>query len=225
MLSNDVFDLEAMKMAVNYKGHILSKIMLSGAVTARTLDLGAGRGDFAVAIKKLCGTSPICVEVDPLSIASLECEGLSVHQSHETIPPLTSLYSINVLEHIEDPAGLLRSYASKLRRGSPVFIYVPANPSLFSEWDSRVGHFHRFTRSSIEAVIVSSGLRVLDSGYSDPVGGLVTWVMKLLSVGGKPLSPGSVRAFDRYAYPVSRLLEPIFARFFGKNVWVTAYKP
>lgn len=225
MSSHDPFDLAAMQQAVNYKRHILKKISDSGAITDETLDLGAGRGDFAIAIKDRIGSSPICAEIDPVSVNFLVSAGLDVHQSPDTIPRIKGLYSINVLEHIQDPASFLAQYTRRLQSGSSVFIYVPAHPSLFSEWDQRVGHFHRFTRCSIEAVVSAAGLRVLQSGYSDPVGAFVTWLMKTLRIAGKPLSPASVRAFDRLAYPLSTVLEPVFREFMGKNVWVRAVKP
>lgn len=225
MSSHDAFDLEAMKHAVRYRAHIISQILHTGIGEGSVLDLGAGRGDYALALREGTGNQPICVEIDPPSVEALKTEGLEVKSDSSSLPPLDGLYSINVLEHLENPSEFLAPFAQRLKPGAKVFIYVPAMPLLFSEWDVRVGHFHRFTRKSITSVVEATGLHVHRSGYTDPLGGLIAGVIKILRGGSKPLSPTSIRLYDLLGYPVSKALEPLFRRVFGKNVWVLAEKP
>lgn len=225
MSSHDAFDLEAMKQAVRYRAHIVSQIRDTGIGEGSVVDLGAGRGDYALALREETGKAPICIEIDPPSIDALKNEGLVVQADAASLPSLDGLYSINVLEHLENPTQFLSPFADRLKPGAKVFIYVPAMPSLFSQWDVRVGHFHRFTRRSISTVVESSGLQVVRSGYTDPLGGFIAGVIKLIGGGSKPLSPASIRLYDRIGYPISRIMEPVFRYLFGKNVWVLAEKP
>lgn len=223
---SDQFDLVAMREALNYRGHIVSLMRRHSRLgDGPIVDLGAGHGDYATAVRLDTGIEPICVEIDPASIELLQGKGFAVHPDPSSLPPVTALYSINVLEHMPHPHAFLARFVERLAPGASVFIYVPAMPMLYGPWDARVGHFHRFTRSSLEAVAVSAGLQVARSRYADPLGGLVTLVMKLVGAGGRPITPASIRLFDRLVMPLSILLEPLCARFFGKNVWVAATKP
>lgn len=225
MSTHDQFDLEAMRMAVNYKASIAKRIVGSLNGCTSILDLGAGRGDFASLVYTSTGTKPLCVEVDEGSIPYLVSSNFDVHRASDTITAVDGIYSINVLEHIENPAKFLSDFTGKLSDGGTAFIYVPALPSLFSKWDIRVGHYHRFTKESIEAVVKASGLHVVSSGYTDPFGAVITFTMKTLKMGDKPLSPFSVYIYDRLVYPLSEIMESVFGRIFGKNVWVIAKKP
>ena len=224
MCNHDQFDLEAMREAINYKSDIAKRICLALNKSSHILDLGAGRGDFAALVHATTGKRPICAEIDEHSIPYLKALMFDVHQTAETLPTVDGLYSVNVLEHVLDPSKLLAQYAQKLGVGGQVFIYVPALPSLYSLWDVRVGHHHRFTKESLTAVVQASGLQVINSGYTDPFGAVITLAMKWLKQGAKPLSPKMVHIYDRFVYPFSVLMESIFSRIFGKNVWVVAVK-
>lgn len=224
MSNHDQFDLEAMREAINYKSDIAKRICIALNGSSNILDLGAGRGDFASLVHASTGTRPTCVEIDQHSIPYLKSLMFDVHQTAETLPAIDGIYSVNVLEHVLEPSKLLAQYAQKLDLGGKVFIYVPALPSLYGLWDVRVGHYHRFTKDSLTSVVQSSGLQVINSGYTDPFGAVITLAMKWLKKGSKPLSPTMVHIYDRFVYPFSALMETVFRRVYGKNVWVVAVK-
>ena len=51
---------------------------------------------------------------------------------------------LNVLEHIEDDAAVLRSLHGALQPQSRLVFLVPYNPKLTSEFDRQIGHFRRY---------------------------------------------------------------------------------
>ncbi len=57
-----------------------------------------------------------------------------------------SIVCLNVLEHIEDDVGSLRSMRSLLKPGGCLVLLVPALPALFGSLDRSLGHFRRYSR-------------------------------------------------------------------------------
>ena len=73
--------------------------------------------------------------------------------------------ALDVLEHIEDDVGSLRSLAGCLAPGGRQLLTVPAYPWLFSGHDLWHHHRRRYTRASLRGVVAAAGLRVRRCGY------------------------------------------------------------
>jgi 2-polyprenyl-3-methyl-5-hydroxy-6-metoxy-1,4-benzoquinol methylase len=72
----------------------------------------------------------------------------------------------DVIEHVEDDVGLLRSLASnRVRAGGLMLVTVPAFQALFSRHDELLRHFRRYTLGQLRASAREAGLSILDDGY------------------------------------------------------------
>jgi SAM-dependent methyltransferase len=72
----------------------------------------------------------------------------------------------DVIEHVEDDVGLLRSLASRrVRTGGLMLVTVPAFQSLFSRHDELLRHFRRYTIGQLRTAVQQAGLTVLEDGY------------------------------------------------------------
>lgn len=69
----------------------------------------------------------------------------------------------DVLEHIADDVGVLRSMHSALMEGGGVVITVPQHPFLWSEYDEYGKHERRYMRGEMEQKLDSTGFEVLHS--------------------------------------------------------------
>ena len=69
------------------------------------------------------------------------------------------IYTLNVLEHIEDDAAALRSLHAKLTDGGKLLIYVPAFPVLYTSMDAKVGHVRRYTRDTLMTRVTAAGFQ------------------------------------------------------------------
>ena len=63
---------------------------------------------------------------------------------------------INVLEHIDDDQGVLRSISDRLEPGGHVAIWVPAFTLLYSPFDAKLGHVRRYRRRQLEADVTGA---------------------------------------------------------------------
>jgi SAM-dependent methyltransferase len=132
--------------------------------------------------------------------------------------------ALNVLEHIEDDAGALRSVAGLIRPGGAIVLIVPAFPSAMSRFDRSIGHFRRYTVSSLRAVLSSAGLEPELVRYVNPVG-LLNWYLACRLMGMTPRNGVLLRTYDRLLVPVARRLERRWRPPFGQSVFAVARVP
>lgn len=94
------------------------------------------------------------------------------------------LGAFEVLEHLEDDQQAMAEWVRWLRPGGCAIVSVPAHPHRFGPWDVKVGHFRRYRRSTIEAVLVEAGLvDVTVLAYGFPLGYVLEWVRDRIASG------------------------------------------
>lgn len=141
-------------------------------------DIGCGTGEVVVAASRQ-GWKAVGIESDRAECEFARGMGAEVVQEYVTGANARALLAgarvvsfFNILEHIADPAGLLRAVAPSLARGCLVAAEVPRHPSLsslsnmlFPEMAARhiyaPDHLHAFTDDSFGRLIAGAGIRPL----------------------------------------------------------------
>src|SRR5262249_52266477 len=119
----------------------------------------------------------------------------------------------------------LRVLRAKLASGARLLVYVPAFPILFTSMDRKVGHVRRYTRRTLRASVEAAGFAGDHVRYADPLGFLATLAFKVVGNDRGELDPRAIRLYDQLAFPVSRALDALTHRWFGKNLALIAHKP
>jgi hypothetical protein len=88
--------------------------------------------------------------------------------------------------------------------------------TLFSEMDHALGHFRRYTKSTLGAVF-PPGLERKELFYLDSLGMMASLANKLLLKQGAP-NEGQVRFWDSTIIPISRVLDRVFFFALGRSV-------
>ncbi|MEM7178739.1 MAG: class I SAM-dependent methyltransferase [Pseudomonadota bacterium] len=70
------------------------------------------------------------------------------------------LASFEVLEHIRDDLGTLRSWRGYLREGGYLLLSVPAHPERWNAADDWAGHIRRYERQQLETLLTQAGFDV-----------------------------------------------------------------
>ena len=135
------------------------------------------------------------------------------------------IFSLNVLEHIKDDDAVLQLLFRSLRPGGVIYLYLPAFPILYSSMDRKVGHHRRYKKSQLTAKLRKAGFQVIQTQYEDSLGFAATLLYQWLGSRRGHLNLKSLRFYDRWLFPLSRLLDRLCGRFFGKNVAVVATRP
>jgi hypothetical protein len=167
------------------------------------------------------------VEPDDRLRAVLVGAGIRAVPSAEALPneAFQYAYTLNVLEHIEADVEALRALRTKLVPGGRLFVYVPAFPLLFTSMDAKVGHVRRYTRTTLRASLNGAGFEIRTLRYADSLGFPATLLFKVIDNGRGDVNRRWLRAYDRFAFPVSRALDALTHRWFGKNLLAFAVNP
>lgn len=218
-------NLEAMRHAHRYNAFLEDMVEKAGASHACWLDFGAGTGQFAVPFTQK-GRQVIALEPDALLVKELVQKGVNAYTDISTIADqsIDFAYSLNVLEHIEDDQEALNMLAKKLKSDGKLLIYVPAFPSLFSEMDHLVGHHRRYRKHGLTRIVTQAGFKVDRCTYVDSLGYLASALYKRLPNQTGVVSPQSVAIYDRFVFPMSRVIDRATSTWFGKNLVLIAHK-
>jgi hypothetical protein len=123
----------------------------------------------------------------------------------------------NVLEHIDDDIGALRSMAGLVRPGGAIVIVVPAFQFAMGPVDVLTGHVRRYTRRTLAGAMTGAGLTVEKIQYANTlglVGYYITTTLLRMTPGAGPM----VWFYDRFVAPVTRLAERLVSPPFGQSV-------
>ena len=220
-------ELESFAHARRWKAYVRKALRpyLAGDI----LELGAGIGETTRALRPGSrALSWTCVEPDPamalaIAVAATAGEfGENVATLCGTLADLpegqrfdTALY-VDVLEHIEEDRGELAGAAARLRTGGRIVVLSPAYPFLFSEFDRAIGHFRRYTKGMLRR-LTPPGMRIEAEFYLDGVGMLASLANRAMLRQAQP-TLRQVLFWDRVLVPLSRLLDPLTGRRFGRSV-------
>ena len=218
-----VENLEVMREAENYNRYLQSLVERHAAGAKRVIDFGAGSGTFAIPCAA-AGFDLTAVEPDDHLRTMLAAARVHAVADVATLPDqaFQFAYTLNVLEHIEDDVAALRALRAKLVPQGALFVYVPAFPVLYTSMDARVRHVRRYTRATLRASLEAAGFEILKMRYADSLGFAATLMFKALDDGSGGVNRRLLKLYDRLAFPVSRALDMLTHRWFGKNLLALA---
>lgn len=135
---------------------------------------------------------------------------------------LDTVIATNVVEHIEDDLGTIRTMRSLLAPGGRAVILVPALQSIYGEMDRELGHCRRYGRSRLRQLMERAGLRIERIDWFNRAGVFGWWFNgRVRRVGRIPLD--QLRTFDRLV-PMLRL-ERFLPLPFGQSLIAVGRAP
>ena len=219
-------ELDLFLAARNWKTYWSSKI--SPHIGESVLEVGAGFGSNTPFLFGASRKRWLCLEPDGALVARIP-EHLKDYPWAGTIETkvgtlgdlpaeetFDTLLYIDVLEHIEDDRGEMRAALSHLKPGGRIIVLSPAHPGLFTDFDRVIGHYRRYTKSSLR-VCTPSGARLLELYYLDSVGLLASTANRLLLHQSMPTAQ-QIGFWDRWLVTNSRWVDPILNFQVGKTV-------
>lgn len=218
-------NLEVMAEAKRYNRFLVSLIIDNLSRQGVCLDFGAGIGTFAQEVKDE-GFHVEALDTEPAHQAAIRDRGIRSVASLEDVPDdyYTGVYSLNVLEHIDDDEAILAELFRVLKPGGRAVIYVPAMSWLFTSMDVKVGHVRRYHLRELIRKAGQAGFRIDTASYADSLGVLATLAFKVVGNKSGELNTGSVRLYDTVGFPVSRAMDGALGQVVGKNAYIVATK-
>ena len=136
---------------------------------------------------------------------------------------IDSIVCLNVLEHIENHELVLRQMWELLPPGGRVVLMVPAFESLYGEIDAKLGHYRRYTRTSLAAVAESAGFGIRRLKYMNFIGFFGWWANAKIFKRSEN-SARQIAFFDSYVVPLQSRLEQWISPPVGQSLIATLEK-
>ena len=134
----------------------------------------------------------------------------------ENKPQFDTILYIDVLEHIENDRLEMQMASSLLNERGKLIILSPAFPSLYSKFDNAIGHYKRYTKKELDALIPES-MECLFIHYLDSVGFFASLSNKKILKQDYP-TKRQLNYWDKYMIPVSKFTDRVFNYSFGKSI-------
>src|ERR1700722_4312853 len=165
------FEFAALSLADNYRKALLREF--SAPLHGNVLEVGAGIGQITEALLQKKDINQL-VSIEPhADFCSQLLQKFPGHTLVQgAIRNLTDggncdrLVSINLLEHIKDDEGELKSYRNHLLKNhGTLCLFVPARMEIYSQLDKDFGHFRRYSRAELRQKIESAGFQIVRMRY------------------------------------------------------------
>jgi SAM-dependent methyltransferase len=133
--------------------------------------------------------------------------GFTDAEKQETYPKnqtFDTVICLNVVEHLADDRGALLNIRSVLDANGRAIILVPCGPSLYGTLDEVLGHHRRYTRKTLEELVVKADLKLEQMLEFNRMGVVAWWL------NGRVLRR---RTFGLWQIKILNLLTPLFRVF------------
>jgi SAM-dependent methyltransferase len=215
---SDYGDANQLNPAQEFRRNLALKLVGGDGAPARLLDIGSGTGAFlADAVARWPQIELLGLELSEAAVtaaaasvprARFEARDLTVERAAgDHAGWATHAVCSEVLEHVDEPAAVLRNARTWLAPGCRVIVTVPGGP--MSAFDRHIGHRRHFTADDLRGVLRAAGLEVAEiHGAGFPFFNLYR---ALVIVRGERLvSDAAVREASGRAKLAARLLLAMF---------------
>jgi SAM-dependent methyltransferase len=144
---------------------------LGGSKTScRILDVGCGAGGNIELLSRYGSVAAMDDSPAALSFVRSAGHGAAIRGSVGTLPirsaALDVIALLDVLEHTDDDASVLRECQRALKPGALLLLTVPAYQWLWSGHDEALGHRRRYSEAVLVARLAEAGFRLRTFSYA-----------------------------------------------------------
>jgi phospholipid N-methyltransferase len=181
-------DLNILARSNNYLSLQFKKI--EKHLGKRILEIGAGIGNHTDKIIKrkpelliaLEKEDSFCKVLDKkfngqINVLRADLQDIESYSDQLKIMEIDTIIAINVLEHIPQDINCLRSLADILSKKGRLILIVPAFQFLYSNLDSKYGHYRRYSKNIFTLYANKLNLTIIENDYFNMVG----WIAWLVS--------------------------------------------
>jgi SAM-dependent methyltransferase len=225
----DLLDvLEDLEHSKNYSAWILE--LIGPHISGRILEVGAGRGTYSEYFAEhghLTALEPSeshsaalrerMKDFPNVVVVTAQLNGAAAPGSYDTVVLL------NVLEHIPDDHEALGDIYESLAPGGKMVLWVPAFECLYGKFDERIGHYRRYRRNELLALVHNTGFQQVTAKYTN-LPGFFAWWLVVRVLGRAPTAGRLAVIHDRYFVPVIRRVERVVRPPVGQSLMVVAQR-
>ncbi len=158
--------------AQEFRRQLIARAVRRQGSPAQVLDIGSGQGDLLASLRAAWPEAELAgleLSAEGIRRAAAKVPDARFWQidllaKHHGAPEIMDWAEVaicsEVLEHVDDPARLLRNAARYVAPGGLVVVTVPGGPR--TAFDRHIGHRRHYRPDALRAVVEQAGLDVVD---------------------------------------------------------------
>ena len=217
-------ELDIFSRASNWKAYYGQ--LIRDYIGKEVLEVGAGIGATTASLCRDDITRWLCLEPDPKLASRIGyliengelpkyCE-VRIGTLNDIPEKFDTVLYIDVLEHIKEDEAELILAADHLRSEGFLVVLAPAHQSLFTPFDTQIGHQRRYDKRSLSAIIPKN-LKCRRLYYVDSVGAIASLGNRYVLRQNMP-TPDQIAFWDRTMIPLSRIIDRLCRFSAGKTI-------
>lgn len=196
------------------------------------LEIGCGIGNFTDKLTKYNDVYAIDIEKHYIHTVKKQHEQSRLHIGEGNIETgkyffrkktFNTQICLNVLEHIRNDTKALRNMHSLLSPGGHLILLVPAHQYLYGEIDHAIGHYRRYSLSSLVTKMQKLGFNIIQSRNINMLGAF-GWFISGKILRNPNVDERKIRLYNfiaRFTLPIENIIPVPF----GTSILIIAQKP
>ena len=219
LIQYDGFELDHFDSAYNFRKYQIS--LIKNYLSGKLLEVGPGKGGLTFFYSQFV-KKPTLIEPEKKLYKLLKkkfnkkdfiirnCTINKIQKKFDTI-----IY-FDVLEHIKDDLGEIKTASKKLKKNRYLIFSVPAYQSFYSSFDKSVGHYKRYNKKDFIKISKKTGLKIDKMIYYDSIGFFLLVLNRIFSL--KQTNLKNKLFFWNLLIPLSRIIDFFTFNKFGKSL-------
>lgn len=133
-----------------------------------------------------------------------------------------TVFALNVVEHIYDDTLALKNCHKLLSKNGHAVILVPSYQVLFNQFDKELGHYRRYTKSTLNNVFLKSNFQVTHKQHFNFVG-ILGWFVSGQILKKKEIPKGQMKLYNTLV-PIIGLIDKVIFNSVGLSTIIVGKK-
>ena len=219
LIQYDGFELDHFDSAYNFRKYQIS--LIKNYLSGKLLEVGPGKGGLTFFYSQFV-KKPTLIEPEKKLYKLLKkkfnkkdfiirnCTINKIQKKFDTI-----MY-FDVLEHIKNDLGEIKTASKKLKKNRYLIFSVPAYQSFYSSFDKSVGHYKRYNKKDFIKISKKTGLKIDKLIYYDSIGFFLLVLNRIFLL--KQTNLKNKLFFWNLLIPLSKIIDFFTFNKFGKSL-------
>jgi 2-polyprenyl-3-methyl-5-hydroxy-6-metoxy-1,4-benzoquinol methylase len=133
-----------------------------------------------------------------------------------------TVFALNVIEHIYNDTLALENCYKLLTKNGTVIILVPSYQKLFNHFDTELGHYRRYTKSSLSKIFLSTNFEILHKQYFN-FAGILGWFISGNVLNKKEIPKSQMRIYNALV-PIFKIVDKLTFNTIGLSTIIIGKK-
>ena len=133
-----------------------------------------------------------------------------------------TVFALNVVEHIQNDTLALQNCHKLLTKNGHAVILVPSYQALFNQFDTELGHYRRYTKTTLSKVFINSDFEITHKQHFNFVG-ILGWFVSGQILKKKDIPKGQMKLYNTLV-PIIKIVDKVLLNSVGLSTILVGKK-